>query len=297
MQNNSGPQLPTSKNDKCATSCADFSAGDEEATVSLTGAGMQMFEFDGEVELKTTVLSISEEPAPLELTIFSRTNKQQSLDGVVFIKPTTHWAMHRSACPVEAMSVRVASLEPRSGGCLKRQRACGGQPLLLRRLPWSPAGALDLAGEACGRPRSLPYLPVWLALCQCPCLLVRCPLGAMGLPAYCALSSTGGTMAPLVEPTVPCTGRGVPPAADCLQCDVHAASASHRAQPCQIGVEPGWGLRLRTRPVQSGPLYRSADGLVCMGSTATFLRPSPFASLTAGRCWPGSMASSWPAWA
>ncbi len=56
---------------------------------------MQMFEFDGEVELKTTVLSISEEPAALELTIFSHANKDQSLEGVVFIKPTTHWAMHR----------------------------------------------------------------------------------------------------------------------------------------------------------------------------------------------------------
>ena len=91
---------------------------------------MQMFEFDGEVELKTTVLSTSEEPAALELTIFSRTNKQQSLDGVVFVKPTTHWAMHRSARPVLAMSVLEKPLEPRSSGCWKRQGPHGCKPLL-----------------------------------------------------------------------------------------------------------------------------------------------------------------------
>ena len=109
-----------SEHHTCAGSCADLSAGNEEATVSLTGAGMQMFEFDGEVEFKTTVLSISEEPAALELTIFSRTNKQHSLEGVVFIKPTTYWAMHRSAFPVQAMSMHVTSPEWYSSGHWKR---------------------------------------------------------------------------------------------------------------------------------------------------------------------------------
>ena len=100
---------------------------------------MQMFEFDGEVELKTTVLSISEDPAALELTIFSRTNKQQSLDGVVFIKPTTHWAMHRSAYPVHGhMPVRLAAREPCSSGRCEGQGQCSCQPLLFWDLPLSP---------------------------------------------------------------------------------------------------------------------------------------------------------------